>query len=61
MAAWIRRSFQYTNKDIFVLLYKSMVRSQIEYAACVLNPYLWKFIDNLEELQIIATKMVPEL
>ena len=61
MAGWIRRSFQFMNKDIFVLLYKSMVRSHIEYAACVWNPYLWKFIDKLEEVQIRATKMVPEL
>ena len=41
MAGWIRRSFQYMNKDIFVLLYKSLVRTHLEYAACVWSPYLW--------------------
>ena len=59
MAGWVRRSFQYMNKFIFNMLYKSLVRSHLEYAAPVWNPHLAKHIDKIEEVQIRATKMVP--
>ena len=37
MTGWVRRSFQYMNKFIFNMLYKSPVRSPLEYAAPVWN------------------------
>jgi hypothetical protein len=61
MAGWIRRSFQYMTKDIFNLLYKALVRHHLEYCASVWNPYLQRHIDKIEEVQIRATKMIPEL
>jgi len=61
MAGWIRRSFDYLDKDIFKLLYTSLVRFHLEYCAVVWNPHLWKHIDMIEAVQIRATKMVPGL
>ena len=61
MAGWIRRSFQYMDKVLFKLLYTSMVRMHLEYCAVVWSPYLTKYIDQLEQVQIRATKMVPGL
>ena len=37
MAGWVRRSFQYMNKFIFNMLYKSLVRLHLEYAAPVIS------------------------
>ena len=61
MTGWVRRSFQYMNKFIFNMLYKSLVRSQLDYATPVWNPPLAKHIDKIEEVQIRTTKMVPGL
>ena len=61
MAGWVRRSFVYMDKEIFRLLYTALVRCHLEYCAVVWNPHLLKYIDMLEEVQIRATKMVPEL
>ncbi len=36
----IYRTFQYLDKPTFLLLYKAFVRSQLEYASSVWNPYL---------------------
>jgi hypothetical protein len=35
----IKRNFIYVPADCFILLYKSLVRSHLEYANCVWNPY----------------------
>ena len=61
MSGWIRRSFQFMNKEIFNLLYKALVRHHLEYCSSVWSPHLQKHIDKIEEVQIRATKMVPEL
>ena len=61
MAGWVRRSFQFLNTDVFNLLYKSLVRSHLEYAISVWSPHLAKHIDQIEEVQMRATKMVPKL
>ena len=35
----IRNTFQFLNQNIFIPLYKTMVRSHFDYAASVWNPY----------------------
>ena len=52
----IRRSFEYLNKDSFIMLYKSLVRPHIEYANQIWAPYKQKHIDMLEKVQKRATK-----
>jgi len=39
MLGIIRRNFMYLSEEAFVLLYKTHVRSQLEYANSVWNPY----------------------
>jgi len=48
-------------RDSFVMLYKSMVRSHIEYANAVWNPHREGLIKDLERVQMRATKLVPGL
>ena len=35
----IKRNFTYLDKDSFLVIYKSMVRSHLEYANCIWSPY----------------------
>ena len=35
----IRRAYQYLDEENFVLLYKALVRSQLDYASSVWSPY----------------------
>jgi len=35
----IRRNFNFLNKDSFLAIYKSMVRSHLEYANCIWSPH----------------------
>ena len=54
----IKRNFMYLSADAFVLLYKSMVRSRIEYANSVWLPYRLMMIKDLEKVQMRATKLI---
>jgi len=47
------------SEEAFVLLYKAHVRSQLEYANSVWNPYRMGLIKDLEKVQMRATKVVP--
>ena len=58
MLAIINRNFFNMDKDTFKLLYKSLVRSHIEYGHSVWNPYRIGVISDLERVQKRATKMV---
>jgi len=60
MLGIIRRNFDVTNKDIFLLLYKSLVRSHLEYGNSVWNPHFVSLIRDLEKVQKRATKLVFE-
>ena len=55
------RTFQYIDEDMFKTLYKTMIRSHLEYAAPVWSPYTWKLAEELEKVQRRATKRVPSL
>ena len=54
----VRRSFSYLDCKSFVKMYTSFVRPHIEYAQFVWGPYLIKYINLLENVQILATKIV---
>ena len=57
----IKRTFTYMDVDMFLPLYKTLVRPHLEYANCVWNPFLRKDIDRLEKVQRRATKIIPTL
>jgi len=54
----IKRYFIYLDKDAFVMLYKSLVSSHLEYANSVWNPHRLGLIKDLEKVQMSATKLV---
>ena len=54
----IRRSFSFLDANFFKKLYVTFVRPHLEYAQSVWSPYLKKYVDMLEKVQIRATKLV---
>ena len=60
MVGAIRRAFRFLDGRTFVKLYKSMVRCHLESAVCVWSPYLERDIKEMENVQMRATKMLPE-
>jgi len=61
MLGIIKRNFAYISRNCFVILYKSLVRSHLEYANSVWYPKRKTDIDKLERVQKRATKLIPEL
>ena len=57
----IRRTIMYKEKQLFVPLYKPIVRTHLEYCIQAWRPYRKKDIDKLEIIKRRATKMIPEL
>ena len=55
----IRRSFTHLNEEIFLKLYKALVRPHLEYAAVVWSPSYKKYIKSIENVQRRATKQIP--
>jgi len=49
---------EYLDEDAFVMLYKSLARSSLEYANSVWNPHRLGLIKDLEKVQMRATKLV---
>lgn len=57
----IKHTFKHMNKEVFKLLYISMVRPHLEYASVIWSPHLKKHMDAIERVQRRATKLVPEI
>ena len=58
---YIRHTFKYLDENMFLLLYKSLVRPHLEYGSCIWSPSLKYNVDAIERVQRRATKMVPSL
>jgi len=61
MLGIIKRNFKYISINNFILLYKSMVRSLLDYCVSVWVPYKKGDIEVLEKVQKKATKIIPEI
>jgi len=57
----IKRHFKYITPETLILLYKSMVRTHIEYGHSVWCPYSVTAIESLEKVQKRATKLIHGL
>ena len=58
---YIRHTFRYMDKDMFLLLYKALVRPHLEFSSCIWSPGLKYNIDAVERVQRRATKIIPAL
>ena len=59
MAAVVRRTFRNLDDKTFTPLYKSLVRTHLEYASSVWSPHQAKYVETLESVQRRATKQIP--
>ena len=59
--AVIKRNFKHLSGEAFIGLYRSLVRSHLEYGEQVWSPYLKGDIERLERVQMRATKLIPGL
>jgi len=57
----IRNTFQCLDKEVFLPLYKTLIRPHLEYAAVIWKPHLKKDILAIENVQRRATKLVSGL
>jgi len=55
----IRRSYMFLDSETFLPLYRSLVRSHLDYAQSVWSPYKQKYIEALENVQRRATQQLP--
>ena len=61
MFALLRRTFRYMDTETFVPLYKTLVRTHLDFASAVWSPYKQKHIEQIESVQRRATKQLPGL
>ena len=61
MLGRIKRTFTCMDKEMFLPLYKTLVRPPMENAIQAWSPYLQKDIAKLEKVQRGSTKLVPSL
>jgi len=57
----VKRAFDCLDKEVFIPIYKSLIRPHIEYASVIWKPYLKKDIIAIESVQRRATKIVTGL
>ena len=58
MASWVLGVFQNRSRNIMLLLYKSMVRSRLEYCCPLWDPHLVRDIQTLESVQRAFTRRI---
>ena len=56
----IKRTFKSLDKDLFLILYKSLIRYILDYGGSVYYPYTKKNIQMIENVQCRATRILPE-
>ena len=61
MLGIIKRNFVNLSHFSFLCLYKTMVRSHLEYAVCVWCPCRKELVEIMERVQMRATKLLPGL
>ena len=61
IVAQLRNSFSYFDAELVRLLYVSLVRPHLEFAVPVWNPHLKRDIEELENIQHRATRLVSGL
>jgi len=57
----IKRAFSHLDRDIFINLYKALVRPILEYGNIIWSPHLKRQSASIERVQRRATKILPEL
>ena len=57
----VKRTFSFMDNELFLTVYKSLIRSVLDYGSPVWNPSTKKYRQLLENVQRRATKIVPEL
>ena len=61
MLALVIGTFKYPDNHSFLRLYTALVRTHLEFANAAWHPFLRKYIDSLERVQMRATKLVSNL
>ena len=61
MVGLVKHTFSYIDKEMFITVYKALIRPLLEYNPQIWNPHYSKDVTALEKVQRRATKMVPEL
>ena len=56
----IKRKFKFMVKDLFLTLYKSLIRSHLDYGNLICYPTTKEYKQVLENAQRRATRLVPE-
>ena len=59
LCAMIRRTHKFLNYKMFLPLYKTLIRSHLEYGNSVWHPYKFTYIEAWESVQRRATHMLP--
>ena len=57
----LKKTYTYMDAEMFLPLYKALVRPKLEYCIQAWSPYAKRDIFKLEQVQRRATKLVPEL